>query len=55
MNRTHIESACEEIDAAIFSGDILYDDADRTELLEYVTRWLREIQLHNSGLRRGKI
>jgi hypothetical protein len=43
MNRKYLEKACEEIDAAVFSGDTLWDDRDRTALSGYVGRWTRAI------------
>lgn len=42
MTRQHLEHACEEIDAEIFSGDVLYDTStDKDRLLHYIKRWLR--------------
>jgi ADP-dependent phosphofructokinase/glucokinase len=45
MNRKYLEEACEQIDAAIFSGDLLFD-RDTTyvkEFKEYLGRWNRAI------------
>lgn len=41
--RPHVEDACETLDAAIFSGDVIYNDAERKELRAYVERWMRAI------------
>ena len=44
MKRKYLEKACEEIDASIFSGDVLIDEdtSDREELIQYIRRWARE-------------
>lgn len=44
--RSHLENDCEGVDAAIFSGDVLWDDAERAELKAYVERWARAIDEH---------
>lgn len=36
-------AACEEIDASVFSGDLLWDVARRDSLKGYAERWLRAI------------
>lgn len=41
--RPHVEDACETLDAAIFSGDVIYNDVERKELRAYVERWMRAI------------
>lgn len=46
MKRYYLEKACEEIDASIFSGDVLFDDKDRKQLKEYMKRWIKEIDSH---------
>lgn len=38
-----VEKALNEIDAAVFSGDILYVADDRAELERYVERWKRAL------------
>jgi len=43
MNK-NIENACEEIDAAMFSGDEFTDKENREKLREYIGRWEREMQ-----------
>lgn len=52
--RDYLKNACEEIDAGVFSGDVLYCDDERKELKEYVERWARAIASHeqdeSSGL-----
>lgn len=47
--RPYLHKACEEIDAAIFSGDVLYSETERAELKEYVERWQRAIAKHESS------
>lgn len=42
--RDYLEKACEEIDAAIFSGDSLYDAKALAEFKEYLERWIRATQ-----------
>jgi hypothetical protein len=46
MKRNFLHEDCEGIDAAIFSGDVLYDDEDRKELKDYIARWIRAIDQH---------
>lgn len=46
--RPYLHKACEEVDASIFSGDVLYSDAERKDLREYVERWLRAINEHEA-------
>ncbi len=41
--------ALEAIDAAIFSGDTLYVDADLAELKSYLGRWNRAVAEHESN------
>lgn len=41
---SHTHEACESIDAAIFSGDLLTDEAQVVQLEEYIARWRREIE-----------
>lgn len=45
MNQ-HLHSACESVDASVFSGDVLYDDNSRNKLKEYMGRWQRAIAEH---------
>lgn len=42
--KTHYEN----IDAAIFSGDLLYDEERRKELKEYCERWQKAIKEHEA-------
>ena len=42
----YLHNHCEGIDAAMFSGDVLWDDKARAELRVYVERWLRAIDQH---------
>lgn len=43
MLPTHIDEACDEIDAALFTGDTFHDHEMITELEAYLSRWQREI------------
>lgn len=47
--RTYLTDACEEIDAAIFSGDVLYSAEEREELKVYFTRWNTAIASHEAN------
>ena len=44
--RAYLENACEEIDAAIYTGDVLEHEDERAELKRYVERWLGAIENH---------
>ena len=39
-----IENACEEIDAAMFTGDTFHSEPALNELEFYVGRWRREME-----------
>ena len=39
----YIENACEEIDAAMFSGDTFHKKKERTSLRKYIGRWTRQM------------
>lgn len=43
---THMENACESVDACVFSGDSLLDPVQRNQLKEYIARWQRAIAQH---------
>ncbi len=47
MKRSYLQRACEEIDATIFGGDVMYDTdtSDREALREYIARWNRELAI----------
>lgn len=51
--RSYIEDAADSLDAAIFSGDVLYNKEERAELKEYVERWKRAIDEHEANLQPG--
>ena len=40
----HLFSACESVDACVFSGDSLYEEENRVKLKEYIARWQRAIE-----------
>ena len=42
--RDYIENACEEIDAAMFSGDEFDEKDEREKLREYIGRWERRMK-----------
>ena len=42
--RDYIEQACEEIDAAMFSGDAFNEKAERDSLRNYIGRWERQMK-----------
>lgn len=44
--RSYLRDNCEGIDAAIFSGDVLWSDDERAELKTYIARWARAISEH---------
>lgn len=44
--RDYLRNACEEVDAGIFSGDVLYCDEERKEVKKYIGRWARAIAAH---------
>lgn len=41
--REYLKRAADEIDASIFSGDVLYCPKEREELKMYIGRWQRAI------------
>ena len=42
--RDYIKDACEEIDAAVFSGGAFADAEERKTLRDYMERWGRELK-----------
>lgn len=46
--RAYLEEMCDGIDAAIFSGDVLYCDDERKELAAYIARWNNAINEHEA-------
>jgi hypothetical protein len=50
MNRAYLEKACEDIDASVYSSDMLFDDGCRVALREYAERWLRAIDEHEKSI-----
>ena len=40
----YLERACEEIDASVFSSDVLHNENDLAEFQEYLDRWNREVE-----------
>ncbi len=45
----HLSKACEEVDASIFSGDVLYTEDDLSVLIYYIKRWNKAIIEHLSN------
>jgi len=46
---SHMEDACESIDASVFSSDMLFDDERRNILKDYIGRWTRAIEAHEDS------
>lgn len=46
---THLEDNCENIDASVFSSDMLFDDEQRQMLKNYISRWDRAIAKHEAA------
>ena len=44
--RIYLINACDEIDASVFSGDVLWNEEERAELKQYIERWDRAIKEH---------
>ena len=44
----HLIDACEEIDAAMFSGDSFLEENNRKELKEYIERWQRAMKSYET-------
>ena len=42
--RNYNEASCEQLDAALFSGDDFLEAEERNELKEYIERWTRRIK-----------
>jgi hypothetical protein len=47
--RDYIQEACEQIDAAMFSGDAFMGQEHRKELREYIGRWERGMKEHEAS------
>lgn len=45
----YLEQACEDIDAGIFTGDVLYQPDQMAHLEQYVGRWQRAIAERKSN------
>jgi len=43
--RDYIRQACEEIDAAMFSGDAFIEKDERDALINYIGRWQRQLKV----------
>jgi hypothetical protein len=50
MHPMHPTRELNEIDAGIFSGDVIEDNESRNEIKEYAERWLRAIAEHESHI-----
>lgn len=42
--RSYIDEPCDQIDAAMFSGDAFLDGEHRKELRDYMASWERELK-----------
>ena len=45
----HLTDACEAVDAAIFSGDVLYRADQLATLKQYMARWQRAIEAREAA------
>ena len=43
MKNKQVEETCDQLDAAVFSGDFLADPEDRIEFNALLERWAREV------------
>jgi hypothetical protein len=46
---SHLERACEELDASVFSSDMMYDPERYAMFKEYLSRWNRAVEEHNKA------
>jgi hypothetical protein len=46
MMDNYLDKLCDELDAAIFSGDLLYVETQRSLLKTYLERWQRAVNEH---------
>lgn len=47
--RDYLFNAIDEVDAWVFSWDVLYNDREREFIKEHCHRWLRAIDSHESN------
>ena len=52
---THLEKACESVDAFVFNGDMLFDDAQRAMLKDYLDRWNHAVSQHEGRADPGRV
>jgi len=45
------ERLCDELDACVFTGDMLFSDDDRNKLKDYIERWNRAIKEHEEYIK----
>lgn len=45
----YLDERCDAIDASVFNGDLLFDDAQRNMLKQYIKRWSKTIKDHEDG------
>jgi len=43
----HFKDACESVDAMVFTGDTLWDSANRQEFADYLARWTKGLEETN--------
>jgi len=48
MMRAYLRRSCEEIDAAVFTGDFMLNDGERAEFRVYLERWQRELVVNDN-------
>jgi hypothetical protein len=44
--RKYLKDACEELDAGVFTGDVLFNTEERHEFAAYLTRWMKAVKDH---------
>jgi hypothetical protein len=47
----NLEELCENIDASVFSGDLLWQTYNRNKLKQYCERWQRAIAEHEEWIK----
>lgn len=43
----YLEQACEEVDASVFSSDMMFDPERYAMFKEYLVRWTRAVEEHD--------
>lgn len=48
MNHRYFRQ-CDEMDASVFSGELVSDPQNRSDFKEFLQRWLREVESWDQG------